>query len=461
MISAVKSLKIRFFLGALIIIIITIVGTAALFNVGLDRYFTDFQLEETLRDLEDLESRLNGIYEETGSLNEVRREIREYARLNDLNFHPAHGGMGGRMRDNDRAEGKEGMMRESMMRNLPEEGYEIYVDDHYLGLISWPERDERSALAAEIEERTEAFISSINAFLIPLAGVVILAAAAMTYYLGSRLTRPLENFIGAVKKMRKGEYDIEISAVETAELEDLAEEISELGDRLQYLEKVRRESASDFSHELRTPLNNILNYLTAIEDGVLTPDEETIDELLDETQRLIDLTDRLDDLASAEEKINTLKGQPLDVSEFLKELKDIYKKKAEKAGLDFEADFAIRDRKISLDRDGLRTILDNLLSNAIKYTDPGGKVYFSASQKSDEITIEVRDTGIGIDEEELDLIFERFYRTDKSRRRETGGSGIGLAITREMVDAMNGDIFVESAKSGTAFNVKIPVKILK
>lgn len=472
-----RSLKFKFFLGALVIIVLTLIGSVLVFNISLSRYFSDYQLRETARQLEDFEQHLESVYRETGDFSRVREEIRDYTSYYNLIYHPAPGpagqdDRGGMMRDDRGPPHHEHQdhgphhdhedrqkRRESMMHEMPEEGFEIYVDNNYIGLITWPRRDDRSALAAEIDERTEEFVSDVYRFMIPLTAGLIIVAALLTYYLGSRLAGPLNRLVAAVSKLREENYDVEISIDRTSELKNLSEEINQLGNRLKYLERVRRESASDFSHELRTPVNNLLNYVTALEDGILEPDEETIAELKEETRRLVELSGRIKDLAAAEKKIHDMNMSSTNLTDMVNELDRVFRSRAEEKGLDFNSSFSLHTEVIKTDPEALRSIIQNLLSNAIKYTDEGGEVEFLVrSMPQDELLIAVADTGMGIDEEDQELIFERFYRTDDSRSRDTGGSGIGLAITKELVEALNGEIDLESSERGSTFTVKIPLK---
>ena len=447
-----KSLKGKFFISLLAIIILSLAAVALALNWSLDRYFFDYQLQETARGLDEYEDYLNKLYQENRNLAEIRSMVEEYAAANNLIYHPFRRGHGSMMRDMHPE--SRGMAR---MQTMMDEGFELFVDGESLGYLSWPEENDESLLAAEISSRTAEFSRDIYGFLLPLGMSLAVLAALLSYYISRKLTDPIREFAGAVKEIKGGDYQVEISHQYPEELQELYLEINELGKRLNYLERIRRESASDLSHELRTPLNNILNYLTAVEDGYLEVNEETLQDLQEEIDRLIELTNRLDDLSLAEKKIFNLKDDDINLQKFFGQIEQKFSRQAENNGLSFKGRLELPEASFSLDQEALTVILENLLSNAIKYTDAGGKIELTAEIKEGKLMFAVTDSGIGIEKEERDLIFERFYRTDKSRNRKTGGTGIGLAITRELVESLKGRIDVESSSRGSRFKVEIPL----
>ncbi len=448
-----KSLKTKFFISLLAIIILSLAAVALALNWSLDRVFFDYQLQERARELEEYEIYLNEVYQEINNRAEIRNMVEEYASVNNLIYHPIPRGHGSMMRDMH--PDSRGQAR---MQAMMEEGYELFVGGESLGYLSWPEENDQSLLAAEISARTAEFSRNIYGFLVPLGLVLVALAAGLSYYISRKLTEPIRGFAGAVKEIRGGDYQVEISQQYPEELQELHREINELGRRLKYLEKVRRESASDLSHELRTPLNNILNYLTALEDGYLEVNEEILQDLQEETERLIDLSNRLDDLSSVEKKIFNFEEEDVNLRKFFEQLSQKFSRRAENKSLSFQSENSLPEESFCLDQEALAIILENLVSNAIKYTDPGGRIELTARIKEGRLRFSVADSGMGIDDDELDLIFERFYRTDKSRNRKTGGTGIGLAITRELVESLSGSIRAESFSEGSRFIVEIPLK---
>ncbi len=447
-----NSLRKKYFLSLLFLIIISLLLFALVLNWSLDRYFFDYQLQERAQELEDFESYLNVIYESENDLRTIREHIEEYAALHNLIYHPAPRRENGMMHDHQDSRGH------SRMRDMVEEGYELFVGGRSIGHLTWPEENNESLLAAEITERTNEFRREIYGILLPLGLGLTVLAILFSYYISKKLTEPLSGFTTAVKEIKEGDYEVELKEDYPQELQHLYKEIKQLSQRLNYLAQIRKESVLDLSHEIRTPLNNILNYLTALDDGYLEFNKEIINDLKEETQRLEELSNRLDDLSMAEKKIFNNEQKEVNLKAFFSNLSDKFNRRAENNNLNYSQKITVPDKIYLLDLEALEIIMENLFSNALKYTGSGGKIILQAEIKAGKLTVQLEDSGIGIAEEEQELIFERFYRTDKSRSQETGGTGIGLAITKELIEYMQGNISLESSEKGSIFKFEIPLQ---
>jgi two-component system sensor histidine kinase BaeS len=213
---------------------------------------------------------------------------------------------------------------------------------------------------------------------------------------------------------------------------------------------------SDIAHELRGPLTNIRGYLEAAEDGVVPLDRDLLDSLIHQSATLERLVDDLQDLALADAGRLRLHAEPIDAAEIVGVVGAAHHAAAEAAGISLEIE-AEANVPVVADPHRLQQAVGNLTGNAIRYTRRGGRVTLSALVSGDAAVITVRDTGVGIADEHLPHIFERFYRADASRSRQTGGSGLGLAITKYLVEAHGGTIEVSSQlESGSTFVIRLP-----
>lgn len=230
------------------------------------------------------------------------------------------------------------------------------------------------------------------------------------------------------------------------------------------LDKMRREFVANVSHELKTPLTSIKSYTETILDGGVE-DEEMRREFLTvvnvEADRMARLVKDLLLLSNFDSQKESLE---LEFHDYLDLLKKTVKKvdvtaRAKNHSLKFIAD---EDSLVGyFDYDRIEQVVLNILTNAIKYTPDGGKISVYASRNGDDVTIRVTDTGLGIPQEDLSRIFERFYRVDKARSRELGGTGLGLAIAREIVEAHKGTIQISSVvDSGTTVDIRIPMDVI-
>lgn len=226
---------------------------------------------------------------------------------------------------------------------------------------------------------------------------------------------------------------------------------------LKKLEQIRKDFVANVSHELKTPITSIKGFSETLLDGAMK-DEQTLhfflSIILKESERMQSLIQDLLDLSKIEQQGFQLELRKCNVNEFLKEIHHLLDRKAKEKNIDFILDVPDEPVFIEGDPHRLKQIFINLASNGIMYTPAGGKVTLSVKAGHDDVAISVQDTGIGIREEEIPRIFERFYRVDKARSRNSGGTGLGLAIVKHLVEAHQANLTVKSTVGvGTTFTV--------
>jgi two-component system sensor histidine kinase BaeS len=211
------------------------------------------------------------------------------------------------------------------------------------------------------------------------------------------------------------------------------------------------------AHELRTPLTTLRSHLEALIDGVWEASPARLKGLHEETLRLGRLVEDLSSLSRYEQGGLELKREPLRAAELAAPVVALWQERFRRKGVSLELRAGAPEAMIRADREKLTQVLTNLLDNALNFTPPGGKVQVSVSAKAGGVELAVEDTGCGIPAEDLPHVFERFYRADPSRARDTGGFGIGLSIVREIVRAHGGTVEVRSAPGrGSEFRVILP-----
>ncbi len=272
---------------------------------------------------------------------------------------------------------------------------------------------------------------------------VLIMALTLVWFLSKWLSRKISNPIvlmhQATEAIHQGQYhDIKLEKSETLELNDLAVALENLAFQLDHQEELRKRLTTDIAHELRSPLAVIKSQLEGISDGVLEPTVERLGRLDGEIMRLTKLIDDLGELTAVENELYKLNKKLLNVSQLVTEITQDFEILYERNGLLLLREIE-QDLFLSLDEERFKQILVNLLSNAYKYTD-SGSVTIRLYQDKQTVVMEVEDTGIGISQIDLPFIFERFYRVDPSRSRQTGGSGIGLAIVEQLVKSHGGKI---------------------
>ena len=290
-----------------------------------------------------------------------------------------------------------------------------------------------------------------------IAGVTALVLAltvTVTVAVGTRLVRPLRALTSAARD--QGEPRPRVPVTTDDEIGRLAAAFNDLSERRERTEEQRKVMVSDIAHELRNPLSTIRSWLEAAEDGILTADNAFTSALLEEALLLQHIVDDLQDLAAADSGTLRLHPEPLYAADLLDQVAAAHRGRARTARVHLSTRSA-PGPPVTADPVRLRQATSNLVSNAIRHTPPGGTVTLRSRQDGNHVLIEVADTGSGISPEDLPLVFDRFWRAEKSRSRQTGGSGLGLAIVRQLTEAHGGTVTVTSVPgTETVFTLRLP-----
>ncbi|MEO5765762.1 MAG: ATP-binding protein [Casimicrobiaceae bacterium] len=293
-------------------------------------------------------------------------------------------------------------------------------------------------------EVTEMFLDAAHRGL-TAAGLVSLALGlGAGYVLIRMILRPLYQMIAVTRRIAKSDYTSDVMAESADEIGELGKAFNAMTDNLQQTEKLRRQMVIDVAHELRAPLTNIRGYLEALSSGLLPSTPKTIALLHEETLRLGNLTDDLMRLSAADAARLTLRKEPMDLGVLITHSLSLFRSRFAEKSIAVEAQFRTGGPKIAADAEKLAQVVQNILDNASRYTPEGGTVRISIERTPRTVRTTCANTGEPITGQDISLIFERFYRVDKSRSREHGGAGIGLAIAKEMVAAHGGTVGVES-----------------
>lgn len=299
---------------------------------------------------------------------------------------------------------------------------------------------------------------AISRFLLWGGLLAVVVALALTFFLSRRVLAPIGALTVTAKRLGQGDFSQRVKTEAKGEVGELARTFNSMADDLERAEKLRRNLVADTAHELRTPLSNIRGYIEAIRDGVVEPDTNTIKSLYEEVMLLTRLIDDLQELALAEAGELKLVRQAEDITNVINQTVAAMQAPAATKGVSLLT--ALREELPLCDIDSHRIsqVLHNLIANAIAHTPAGGVITVAAQLQDKWVKVSVTDTGEGIPAEELPNIFERFYRVDKSRARATGGHGLGLTISRRLVEAHGGKIEVQSeVGKGSTFTFTVPV----
>jgi len=285
--------------------------------------------------------------------------------------------------------------------------------------------------------------------------VIIFSAGSLIFLIASRfLIKPIRSMTTATEKMSRGDFEVELNLNRKDELGTLAQSFDRMARELKQIEQMRQDFVSNVSHEMQSPLTSITGFAKALRDGVVSGDNRAryLDIIAAESERLSRLSDNLLHLASLESEHHPFEPRAFALDEQIRKNVVALEPQWSKKHITIELELPIV--KIVADQDQLSQVWTNLLGNAIKFTPEGGKIHVGLRYSKNEVIVTIADTGIGIPLENMEHVFERFYKADRSRNRSRTGSGIGLAIVKKIIELHGGRIQVHSTPGkGTTFEV--------
>ena len=307
----------------------------------------------------------------------------------------------------------------------------------------------------------QGFLSRLQTSLLTGAAAAAVLSVLLGLLLSRNLSAPLGRLSKASRAVAAGDFSQRVEEGGSAEIAEVARSFNEMTTALEAGEILRHNLMADVAHELRTPLTVLQGNLQALLDDVYPMDKGEIAHLYDETRLLGRLVEDLRELALAEAGQLRLNLRPTDVGEVIHSTASTFALVAKDQSVDLTVDIDAELPLAMSDPDRVAQVLRNLLGNGLRHTPAGGQITISAQtagDEGDEIEIDVVDTGEGIEPEDLPHVFERFWRVDRSRSRDSGGSGLGLTIAKQLVTAQGGRIGVESEPGrGSRFWIRLPV----
>ncbi len=309
------------------------------------------------------------------------------------------------------------------------------------------------------------FRNAVNESLLFSAAAASIAAVIVSLFVSRQVVAPIRRVMVASQRIADGHYSerVQIPGGTNQEgLDELAQlsvSFNQMALKLEQSETLRKQLVGDIAHELRTPLSTIKGFMEGLMDDILPASAETYLQVYQEAERLQRLVDDLQDLNRVEAGVILMNPEEFSIRDLVENTQKILQRQFDEKGVSLELDIPDGLPRISVDGDRMGQVFINIIGNCLQYTPAGGKVMISAKEQNNQVLIIASDTGIGISPEDLHQIFTRFFRVDKSRSRAGGGSGIGLTISKHLVEAHGGNIQAESAGlgKGSKFTISIPV----
>jgi len=305
--------------------------------------------------------------------------------------------------------------------------------------------------------REAEFLKRTNLWFLYSALGASVVALLLGILLSRSLTRPIRELTRATHAVSEGDLSQQVPVRSRDELGELAKAFNRMSSELARSVNVRRQMTADIAHELRTPLSLILGHAEAVHDGVLPPSPENFEIIREEAGRLEHLIDDLRTLSLADAGELSISLQPTSPQRLLEEVVSLYHYQAQRKRVTLDIQIRPPLPDLPLDPGRMTQVLTNILDNALRHTPEGGTITLAGQLTSAGVELSIRDSGAGLQPEDLDRIFDRFYRADAARHRGDGGSGLGLAIARSIVQAHGGTIRAETLPDqGLTITITIP-----
>ena len=305
---------------------------------------------------------------------------------------------------------------------------------------------------------TEYQFAALQMFLIAAAAAFILAFVVVGLF-SYRLVKPLRQMSAAAKSFGDGDFSIRVPVTSNDEIGQLATAFNNMADSLSGSESMNRSFVANVSHELKTPMTTIAGFIDGILDGTIPPERQShyLHIVSDEVKRLSRLVRTMLNLSRIDNGELKLRPNDFDISETVLSTVLTFEKSIDEKKIDIRGLDTLQPMQVHGDEDLLHQVVYNLVENAVKFTNTEGYISFNVSDSIDRIVVTIENSGSGIQSDELPLVFEKFYKTDKSRSQDKNGMGLGLYLVRTIIKLHGGDISVSSVVNEyTRFSFYIP-----
>ena len=472
-----KSLRLKFVFIMLLLIVLLMTVVCVFLIRGVQEFYTD-EFYKQMRSAFSNEEMATGLMDaaENGDVSKMRDILDVFSgrlgiNIDTRNYYILDGETGAFLAGSDSAGDKTLEKTPNILTALTgDNGFDSNLAASYMDVALPVSGSEESYVVYIKDNRQTMHDLNLALFSIILEAVLIgmIISLVLSFVLSRALLQPILGMTKAAEEMAGGNFSRKIEAQSGDEIGILAETFNDMTSQLETTlhelkksEKLRRDFVANVSHELRTPITSIRSYAETLVDNREMPKdmvEDFLRVIMNESDRMTKIVQDLLELSRFDAGNSTFTLEKFSLEQSVRDICDAVALEAKKHGHTVHLELT-RLPHITGDRARIEQVLMNILSNALKYTPDGGTVTISSGKRGKKVWLKVRDTGIGIPEEDMPRVFERFYRVDKARSRESGGTGLGLSIAKEIIYRHGGEILMESkVGEGTFVTVILPVE---
>lgn len=455
-----KTLRSRILFYFLIVSLCGILLTSFSVLWGFEDHFNNYLRENREKNISLIEEEAKREYKETGNLvsEQMAGLMHEQAMTESL-FYQVYDESNQLLVDTTMMLGMMGSMgmgQSEAILNKDDylvETYKLSLDDQTIGSI-------KVYFPNSLLEEDFSFLNTIKQNIYIAAIITIILSIIFSMMFSKRLVAGFNSFSNAVYALKEHKWHTQVPVEElTGEMQPLAHSLNNLAKSLSKEETLRKQFTADLAHELRTPLATLRSQIEAYQDGIWEPTPERLQQSHSELMRLVRLVNELERLLAAENPQIKLQKKDIEGGQVVALVGSQFNTAYQEKGVNLHIVKPEKEYWFKADKDRVIQVITNILNNALQYTPVGKNVTICILDKAGYVGFSVKDEGVGIKEEDLPFVYERFYRGDKSRDRKTGGIGIGLSIVKALVDAHQGEIKIESELGiGTKVTVYFPKK---
>ena len=476
-----KSLRIKLVFIMLLVIVLLMVAVLVFFIRGVQEFYTNqfYEQMEIVISQTELVSELRRVAGEDEAISEMGEVLSVFSGQlgidrNTRHYYILDGLTGETLRTSNSDEDSSIEITNNILSAitgtaaLKGGGRSAYMDVA-VPIISEDEESKYVLYIIDNKETLQSLTAEIIAIILRTVAIGFAISIGISIFISQTLLSPIKGMTTAAEAMADGDFSQKINVESEDEIgilattfNDMAMKIETMLEELKKAEKLRREFVANVSHELRTPLTSIRTYAETISDTEHLSQEkkeEFLGVILNESDRMAEIVRDLLELSRFDSGTTVLSVARFSVEQSLRNVHAAIALEAKKREQELNLELEWKLPSILGDRSRIEQVFMNIMSNAMKYTPDGGKIDIYSGSTAREVWIKITDTGIGIPEEDLGRVFDRFYRVDKARARESGGTGLGLSIAKETVIRHGGDISIESKQGvGTTVTITLPIE---